>query len=452
MSWRSSLREPRFLCALVILVALPAAGETVTLLHFSDYHSHALPFYSEGRGGQGGLARGAGFLARHKRNGALVFSGGDMMNKGAPAWSDKYGCVEWSWLNGIVDAMAFGNHDADYGWEAWLRCRDSVRYPILSANIEGFPRYTILDARGKRIGVFALAGSDFPSLVRLPELKFTDRIAAAREVVKRLRDVERVDAVVLIGHEHGGDDQALARAVPGIDVIFGTHGHEKKELAQIPGTGTWTIAPFQYLAYVSRVDLIFTGGRLTSVRGSLVPVDARMPLHRAIARNVGRLQRELEKDPQYRHLFVPFAALSSPISVNALGRLTVGVMRDAARADVAVSTRSSFRGALPPGPIDLETLRAAMPYDNELVVAEMTPATYARLLEIAAAAGESESGVYSAGAPVAGSERVTVATTDYLARVAGGYREVFTASSQRGTGLRIRELVRERIVAGARAP
>lgn len=25
----------------------------VTLLHFSDYHSHALPFYSEGREGQG---------------------------------------------------------------------------------------------------------------------------------------------------------------------------------------------------------------------------------------------------------------------------------------------------------------------------------------------------------------------------------------------------------------
>ena len=42
------------LCA-AILALLPAVGvpaqgttTTVTLLHFSDYHSHAVPFYSEG--------------------------------------------------------------------------------------------------------------------------------------------------------------------------------------------------------------------------------------------------------------------------------------------------------------------------------------------------------------------------------------------------------------------
>src|SRR5687767_7241923 len=99
----------------LLFLAMPlSADTTVTLLHFSDYHSHALPFYTDD-GERGGIARAIGYLRGEKRRGALVFSGGDTINKGSPAWSDRYGCAEWPWLNGVVDAMAFGNHDADYG-------------------------------------------------------------------------------------------------------------------------------------------------------------------------------------------------------------------------------------------------------------------------------------------------------------------------------------------------
>src|SRR3954462_797917 len=97
---------------LFLLLALPlSADTTVTLLHFSDYHSHAQPFYTD-EGERGGIARAIHYLQREKQRGALVFSGGGTINKGAPAWSDKYTCAEWPWFNGIIDAMAFGNHDA----------------------------------------------------------------------------------------------------------------------------------------------------------------------------------------------------------------------------------------------------------------------------------------------------------------------------------------------------
>ena len=36
---------------------LHAAETRVTLLHFSDYHSHAMPFYADGVAGQAGMAR-----------------------------------------------------------------------------------------------------------------------------------------------------------------------------------------------------------------------------------------------------------------------------------------------------------------------------------------------------------------------------------------------------------
>ena len=57
-------------------------------------------------------------------------------------------------------------------------------------------------------------------------------------MVAALRDTERVNAVVLIGHALREDDIALAQAVPGIDIIFGSHSHRKEDLEQIPGTGT----------------------------------------------------------------------------------------------------------------------------------------------------------------------------------------------------------------------
>lgn len=435
--------------SLLFAVASAAYGQTVTLLHFSDYHSHALPFYSEGKAGQGGIARAIGYLERQKKRGAVVFSGGDMMNKGAPAWSDRYGCVEWEWLNGIADAMAFGNHDADYGYDAFAKCRDAVRYPVLSANTAGFQPYTVIESKGVRIGVFAVAGPDFPTLVRVPELRFGDPVSAARETVRRLREEERADAVVLIGHQHSHDDFELARAVPGIDLIFGTHSHLEHDLTKIPGTDTWFISPFQYLTYISRVELTFKGKRLEGVRGRLVRVDRTLPLHRAVAKRVAVLQRELESDPRFAALFVPFTTLKAPIDVADLARLTVRLMRERAGADVALSTASSFRQALPAGPIDAETLRNALPYDNEIVVAELPAGRARALLEYA----RSQRGDFFAFADGSvGGERVVVATTDYLARVAEGYRDFFSGVALRRTGLRVREELRNHIAPKPRTP
>ena len=427
-----------FVFGLLLTIAAAAEAQTVTLLHFSDYHSHAHPFYSEGKVEQGGIARAVGYLRREKGRGALVFSGGDMMNKGAPAWSDKFGCAEWPWLNGIVDAMAFGNHDADYGHEAFVRCRNSVSYPILSANTNGFQPYAVLKSRGVRIGVFAVAGSDFTALVKVPELQFSDRIAAARTVVATLREHEKVNAVVLIGHESTEDDFALARAVPGIDLIFGTHSHFKQELMRIEGTNTWFISPAQYLTYISRVNLTFQRGALQGVDGGLVRVDRSLPVDRAVRDRVRAMQRTLERDDAYAALFVPFATLRQPMSVEAVAQLSVETMRDVAAADAALSTASSFRGALPPGRLDPETLRAALPYDNEIVVADLTAEKYAQLVAFARSRPGTDAFSWIAEGSRAPSGTVRVATTDYLATVAPGYRDFFRGTDLKRTGKRVR--------------
>ena len=47
--------------------------------------------------------------------------------------------------------MAFGNHEPDYGREAFERCRRKLRYPILSANTPGFKPYVVLKTKGVRL-------------------------------------------------------------------------------------------------------------------------------------------------------------------------------------------------------------------------------------------------------------------------------------------------------------
>jgi 5'-nucleotidase / UDP-sugar diphosphatase len=422
--------------ALLLILALPLCAETrVTLLHFSDYHSHALPFYTD-EGEQGGIARAIGYLRGEKRKGALVFSGGDTVNRGAPAWSDKYGCAEWPWFNGIVDAMALGNHDPDYGREAFDRCLALIKYPLLSANTGGFDAYRVYEVHGKRIGVFALAGDDFAKLVKTPGFVFEDSIAAAQRVVRELRGREKVDAVVMIGHEHVEADYALARAVPGIDLIFGSHSHLKRELSRIPDTNTWFISPSQYVTYISRVELVFSRSGLR-VSGALVPVDSRMKPDRLVTRWVKTMQRDLENDPRYRDLFTPLGTIEQPLSIAALGQKTVAVMRLATKSDVALSTASSFRQPLPRGALTMELLLGALPYENEIVTCTMSGVQVQRLLEVNASRKGSDSEAYvDRPATIDPAAAYRVATTDYMANV--GWKDSFDCQTT-PSGLKVRE-------------
>lgn len=437
------MRRLALLLTVLSFIALPATARSrVVLLQFSDYHSHAQPFYSEGRAAQGGIARAIGYLAAERRKGALVFNGGDMVNKGSPAWSDKYRCAEWSWFNGIVDAMALGNHDPDYGAEVFNGCREPLHYPVLSANTAGFSASATFRAGGVRIGVFAVAGSDFPALVKSSGFAFTDRVAAAREIVRDLRDRDKADAIVLIGHESTEDDEALARAVPGIDLIFGSHSHLKEELRRIDGTSTWFLSPSQYLTYISRVEMTFDRHKLVAVRGRLVRVDASLLVDRTIAARVATMQRELEADPDYAALFQTVAVLKEPMTVEQLATHVVEVMRERAGADAALSTASSFRQPLPPGRITMEDLRASLPYDNEIVVKEMRGIELKRLIAVSAARKGTDNYAYmTVPGAIADDHVYQVAATDYVANVSPVYAEFFKQA--RRTGLRVRDEFRK---------
>jgi 5'-nucleotidase/UDP-sugar diphosphatase len=471
-------------------VAQGQSSTTIVLLHTSDYHSHARPHYADGEYGVGGLARVIQYLRDEKaaNPNTVILGGGDTMNLGTPAWSDKYQCAEWPLFNGLQDAMALGNHELDYGWVRFEECRASASYPILSAGFVSetnepiLQPWMVVERGGVRLGIFALVGSDFEKLIKptdRPEgSRFVDAERVALAIILHLRQVEKVDAVVEIGHRFYEDDVRLAQNVPGIDVILGTHSHRKEDLKQIPGTSTWIISPFQYLEYVSRVELTFEGGHLASVGGGLVRMGPDRPEAPDIAAQVAAMQRDLEADPEYAARFerlgraaveLSDANISSGESV--LGNWVLDTVRAAAGAQVAMSTASSFRAAIPPGEVTVEDYLTAVPYENQVLVHELTGAQLQQLLDLSASKRGTDSfsqasGVRYAiqdgkaadvqvlasptGTPDNPSAFVSldpaatylVATTDYQARISPGYSDLFKqAASVTDTGIIVNDLM-----------
>lgn len=489
------MRRLLTVCAALLLVALacgpqqaaPAAKATkLTFIHFADYHSHAIPFYSEGKQNQGGLARTIGYLkqARKANPKTVILNGGDTMNAVTPAWSDKYQCAEWPMFNGLVDGLALGNHEFDYGWETFTKCRSSAQYPVLAANLvnvadqkpvltaDGKP-YLIKTVDGVKVGMFGLGGPDFGRLVNKKNLTetvtFADPLVTAKQVVSALRDQEKVDVVVFFGHEDREADFTMAKQVAGINLILGSHSHLKSELLKIEGTSTWFISPFQYLTYLSQVDLTVTNKQVTAATGRLVKMDTSQPEDAGTKSTVDRMQKDLEADPKYAPKFVQIGTAAAELSVDGidrgesvLGNYVMDSLRRLAKADAAFSTASSFRATIPPGPIRLEDYLTALPYKNVILVHDLTGAQLQTLLEYSVSKVGSDnfsatSGLrykISAGKPAdvqvlkdaanesGGFEPINpaktyhVATTDFQARIAAGYKDIFAKStSVRDTGL-----------------
>jgi len=176
------------------------------------------------------------------------------------------------------------------------------------------------------------------------------------------------------------------------------------------------------------------------VRGELVPVDTHMKPDAALAKTVDEMQRALEHDPQFAPLFATIGTTKEAMSVDRLAHFAVARMREATGADVALSTASSFRQPLPRGAITVEQLRAALPYDNEIFVAEMRCDELAKLLAYGASrAGSDSVAIVDGVLKPEPSRTYKVATTDYMARTASGYKDFFKNAA--ATGKRVRDEV-----------
>jgi 5'-nucleotidase len=246
-------------------------------------------------------------------------------------------------------------------------------------------------------------------------------------------------------------------------------------LTPIPGTDTMIISPFQYLTYISKVELTFNNGELSDISGDVVKMSNDLPEDPEVMQTVAQMQADLEADADYAHLFQPIGEAAIELSTEGqftgeavLGNLVTDIVRDAAGAHLAIFTASGFRQPIPPGEILEQDLLTAMPYKNAVFTYDMTGAQIQTLLDYSVSRSESDffsqvSGVRfniaedqatniqilnNPADPAAGygpldpAQTYQVATSNFQGLFAGGYKDIFAEAPYTETGLDVWDEVR----------
>jgi 5'-nucleotidase/UDP-sugar diphosphatase len=207
-----------------------------------------------------------------------------------------------------------------------------------------------------------------------------------------------------------------------------------------------------------------------------------------VAAQVTKMQADLQADPQYAPRFVKLGTAAVELGVDnlnttetVLGNWVQETVRKAANANLSLSTSSSFRAAIPPGDVTVEDYLTAVPYKNQVLVFELTGAQIQQLLDLSAARKGTDSFSQESGArftikdgkatdvqilgdpsasasdqsafvPLDPSATYQVMTTDFQAKIAAGYSDIFKqAANMRDTGLIVNDVMMDALRTGGPA-
>jgi 2',3'-cyclic-nucleotide 2'-phosphodiesterase (5'-nucleotidase family) len=172
---------------------------------------------------------------RAKNPNTLVLFAGDTMSPSL--WSSQFkGLQMVDAHNAIgVDFACLGNHEFDFGIDAFLNVSAATNFPWLNANCYEISTGALLRGTTPRavkefnhptfgklkIGLF---GVMYDMKDTSKGLFWTDPIEAAKRQVAQLQTMG-VDMIIALTHQELVDDNRLSKDVPGIHMIYAGHDH-----------------------------------------------------------------------------------------------------------------------------------------------------------------------------------------------------------------------------------
>lgn len=314
--------------------AAAAEAEEVTVLFTHDLHAHFLPQTQADGGQSGGYARLKTALDRERaaHPGAVVVDGGDFSIGSLIQTLYTTQAAELRTMGAMgYDAAAVGNHEFDHtgagfaqmlnaavdAREAAFAAAASSRFgavqdcrqqygpltldlpALLTANYTPGPdnpdretiqaamdRYGVqetllLEREGVTFGIFGLVGEDSHDCASTSGFVLEDLAAAARRCVESLRD-QGAEVIVCLSHAgtsedaEASEDEALAKAVDGIDVLVSGHTHTT--LAEpIVVNGTYIVSAGPYCENLGAITLRREGAGWELADYRLTPIDETLP-------------------------------------------------------------------------------------------------------------------------------------------------------------------------------
>ena len=263
----------------------------ITFLQVNDTHGYLEPhpelvWYGTGQRFPmlGGYARIAGYLNKVRLecpNAVVTLDNGDTFHGTYVAVSTKGEA-----LVPLTNALAFDAMTAH--WEfAWgpahfKALAKRLDYPVLAINCfdrktgrRPFSASRVIVRAGLRIGVIGVAATivDKTMPPHFSEgLRFTNGDKELPREIRRLRQKEHVDLIVVLSHLGLPQDIKLAGLVDGIDVILSGHTHDRLE-RPVVANDTFIIQSGCHGAFVGRLDLSVGVEGVRLERHELVAMD-----------------------------------------------------------------------------------------------------------------------------------------------------------------------------------
>ncbi|MGQ9371083.1 bifunctional metallophosphatase/5'-nucleotidase [Azospirillum sp. ST 5-10] len=390
-----------FVAAVAVAAALAAGAAqaqngTLTFLHVNDVDEIA-PVK-----GRGGLAPLMTLLRQERQRNpdAITTLGGDFLSPSLLS-GITHGSHMVELLGAVgTDVAVFGNHEFDFGPQVTRERLGESAFPWLGANVldgDGTPFATAAATWTRTVGDVKVGafGVLTPETVTLSSpgdaVTFAPVIDTARDAVKALR-ADGANVVVALTHQTIAEDRALAQQVPGIDLILGGHDHEPMTVYQ---GGTLIMKSGAEAHYLGVIDLdvrtrTTDKGPVTAVaptRWSMLTTAGVAPdpelaaavkvhtdrLDAAMGTVIGRTASDLD-------------SRNSAVRTGeaAIGNLFADALRQAMKADVAVTNGGGIRGNTTyaaGSDLTRKDIFAELPFGNVGVLVEMKGADLLAALE-----------------------------------------------------------------------
>ena len=302
--------RPPFLTGVELLRAYHFAPGTVEAYAYTFLDFAALAARYGRMGGYAHLATLVRKIREERAGRTLLLDGGDTLQGSATAlWSRGEDMVRvsnqlgvevftphWEFVHGLdrVNEL-FGDRES-----RGLFAGDFVAHNVteLGWGERPFHPYTIREVGGARVGVIGQAFPYVPvSHPRrfVPDLTFGIREDGVQTLVNELRDIKKVDLVVLLSHNGIAVDLKLAGRVHGLDVILGGHTHDALPQPIVVGR-TLVVNSGSHGKFLSRLDLDVRRGRVGGYRYRLIPVLAQdIPADPDMAQLIEEIRRPYEE-------------------------------------------------------------------------------------------------------------------------------------------------------------
>lgn len=443
--------------------AFAAEGTThITILHVNDVHGRMEPFVSDGTDPIGGMTKIAAYIDELRKDpeaNLLLLSAGDMVH-GTNIVNLFSGMPMIEAMNDMgFTATVLGNHEFNYGQQALKDLESAANFPFLASNVvyadsgELFVENSfITEIGGVKIGMFGLSPVETP-IVTHPKnvigLTFADPIETARAVVSKLR--AEADIVLCLSHLGYDTDLKLAAAVPGIDIIVGGHSHTEVPEPKLVG-GAIVVQAGEWAKHLGVLEIEVVDGKIDSFGGGLVAMDASRPnsapdsgIETIIRKYNAALEDRMAQVVGHTKVALDGERANVRTRTTNMSNLITDALREASGADIVITNGGGIRASIPAGDITMGNVYTVLPFDNSLVVIELSGDKILAALEHGLSSYPNQAGSFAqvsgltlrfdpskpagsrilevlvAGEPLDPDRLYTVATNDFMAAGGDGY-------------------------------